>query len=107
MKKDKWVNKFKNEALPKLIVEFNPQQVLLFGSRIRGKPRKDSDIDIIIISDSFESIPFVNRMGLILKKIKFPKHVDYFCYTISEFEKIKNESCVLIDALEYAETINF
>lgn len=105
MSKDKWVKKFISEALPKLKIEFNPQQLLFFGSRIKGSPRKDSDLDIIILSDSFKNVPFVNRRGLVLKKVKFPKHVDYFCYTTDEFQKIKNQSSVIMDALEYAETI--
>ncbi|TFG13915.1 MAG: nucleotidyltransferase domain-containing protein [Promethearchaeota archaeon] len=107
MIEDIWVKRFIEEALPKLRIEFNPQKVLFFGSLIRGDPRKDSDLDVIIVSEFFNNIPFVNRMGLVLKKVKFPKHIDYFCYTPEEFQKIRNQSSVIIDALEYAETINF
>lgn len=105
MVKDKWIKKYKQEILPKIIEEYNPKKILLFGSRIRGTSNKYSDLDIIVISDSFQNIPFVNRMGHLLKKFKFQKHIDYLCYTPEEFERVKNQSSILIDALEYAETI--
>ena len=33
------------------------------------------------------------------KKIPFPKHVDYLCYTPDEYERIKDESVIIMDAL--------
>ena len=104
MVKDKWIEKFKQEILPKIIKEYNPKKVLIFGSRVKGESDENSDLDIIVISDSFKEIPFVNRMSLLLKRFKFPKHIDYLCYTPEEFERIKDKSSLLIDALEYAET---
>ena len=32
--------------------EYEPQQIILFGSYARGKPTKDSDIDLFIIKDT-------------------------------------------------------
>ena len=97
---DYWIERFRREALPKIVEEFKPEKVILFGSRIRGDARKDSDIDVIVISSHFEDIPFLKRMPLLLKKVPFPKHVDYLCYTPIEYEKIKKESSVIADALE-------
>jgi predicted nucleotidyltransferase len=97
---DYWIGKFQNEALPRLIEEFTPKKVIIFGSRVRGTAKKDSDIDIIVISSYFASIPFLKRMPLVLKKVPFLKHVDYMCYTPEEYERIKNESSVIMDALE-------
>jgi len=105
MVKDKWIEKFKQEILPQIIKEYNPEKILLFGSRVKGESDEDSDLDIIVISDSFNKIPFINRMSHLLKKFRFQKHVDYLCYTPEEFERLKNQSSILIDALEYAETI--
>ncbi len=97
---DYWIEKFRREALPKLIEEFKPEKVIIFGSRVRDSAKKESDIDIIVISTYFENIHFLKRMPLLIKKIPFPKHVDYLCYTPTEYEKIKNESSVIIEALE-------
>lgn len=97
---DSWIEKFQREAMPKLIEEFKPQKVIIFGSRVRGAARKDSDIDVIIISPDFAKIPFLKRMATVLKKVPFTKHVDYICYTPEEFDKIKNESSTIMDAIE-------
>jgi len=97
---DPLIRKFQKEALPNLIEEFKPEKIIFFGSRVKGDAKSDSDIDIIIISPYFKDIPFLKRMPLVLKKIPFPRHVDYICYTKEEYDKIKNESSIIIDALE-------
>ena len=55
---------------------------------------------------NFYGIPFIKRMPMISKRVPFPKHVDYICYTPNEFDRMKNESTVIIDALENALEIN-
>ena len=37
---------------------------------------------------------------MILKRARFEKHVDYICYTPTEFENIKDKSSVIMEALE-------
>lgn len=39
-------------------------------------------------------------MENMLKLVRFPKHVDYLCYTPEEFERIKDSSSIVEDALE-------
>ena len=102
---DMWLDKFKKGVVPKLIQEFAAEKILLFGSRIRGKASEDSDIDVIIVSNFFADIPFVKRMPLILKAIRFDKHIDFICYSPSEFQKIKTTSSIILDALKYGEYI--
>lgn len=97
---DHWIEKFRKEALPKLVEEFKPEKVILFGSMVRGTANKNSDIDIIVISSYFASIPFLKRMPIVLKRVPFPKHVDYICYTHSEYERIKHESSIIMEAVE-------
>jgi len=97
---DRWITKFKRDAVPKLVKEFKPAKVILFGSRVQGTAKRDSDIDVILVSTYFEDMPFLKRMPFVLKKLSFPKHVDYICYTPEEYERMKEESSVIIDALE-------
>lgn len=97
---DKWIEEFKRVALPILTEEFKPKKVLVFGSRARGVATEESDIDVIVVSSFFADIPFLKRMPLVLRKIRFPKHVDYICYTEQEYEKLKTESSVIMDAME-------
>ena len=99
MERDIWLDKFRREALPLIIRYFKPDRVLVFGSRARGTAHEESDIDIIIISERFGEIPFLQRMPMMLKLIPFPKHIDYLCYTPEEFGRMKHASSILIDAL--------
>lgn len=105
MSDDFWLKRFKSEVLPKIIENFKPERVLLFGSRIKRIAGEDSDIDVIVVSDTFTNIPFIKRMPLILQMVKFPKHIDFICYSSEEFERIKNESSILLDALEHGEEV--
>ncbi len=97
---DFWLEKFKREAIPKIKEAYSPEKVLIFGSRIKGNADEDSDIDVIIVSDLFRDIPFIDRMPLLLKLVRFPIHIDFICYTPDEFERIKDKSSVVMDALE-------
>jgi len=100
MNEDKWLTRFKNEILPLLEMELKPEAIFVFGSRVTGNAREDSDIDVIIVAGFFKDIPFIKRMPLILRTARFEKHVDYICYTPEEFDSIKDKSSIIMDALE-------
>ena len=97
---DMWLERFKKEVLPILIEQVKPSKVLLFGSRITENATEDSDIDVIVVSERFKTIPFLNRMEMILRLTRFPKHVDYICYTPEEFSNAKESSLIIENALE-------
>ena len=97
---DMWLQRFEIKVLPVLVSEFKPESVIIFGSRITGKAFEGSDIDVLIISDFFKDIPFIKRMPMVLRTARFEKHVDYICYTPTEFENIKDKSSIITDALE-------
>lgn len=42
------------EMLKKIVAEYAPQKVILFGSYARGCPGPDSDIDLLIIKETSE-----------------------------------------------------
>ncbi len=102
---DTWLNKFKQTVVPQLIQEFCPEKIILFGSQLRGKADENSDIDVIIVSKVFADIPFIRRMPMILKKVKFDKHIDFICYSPQEFQNIQNTSSIVIDALKHGERL--
>lgn len=101
MNGDLWIERFRREALPRIVAAFEPASVLLFGSRVRGDAREHSDLDVILISSRFAGIPLLTRMTVVQKTTGFPKHVDYLCYTPEEFDRLRHESSVLMDAEEY------
>ena len=45
----------------RLISDYSPQKVILFGSRVVGSQSRDSDIDLLIIKDTQES--FFDRLA--------------------------------------------
>ncbi len=47
------------KMLKKLIAEYTPEKVILFGSFAYGSPDPDSDIDLLIIKDTSER--FIDR----------------------------------------------
>jgi len=97
--RDKWIDLFIKEALPKIQREVNPSKVIIFGSRAGGFAEEDSDIDVIVVSNFFKNVDFLERMPMLLKLIKFEKHIDFLCYTEEEFEHLKESSVVVRDAL--------
>jgi hypothetical protein len=101
MAKDIWIEKFRRETLPRIVERFQPRKVILFGSRVSGDAGRDSDLDAVIVAESFLNVPRLKRMPLVMKEAPFVKHVDYLCYTPEEFERIKDQSMILIDALAH------
>jgi predicted nucleotidyltransferase len=104
--KDIILKKFLKTSLPLLQTEFAPETIIVFGSRISGGQRAESDIDLIIISDYFQNISFVNRMAIVLKKLRPARHVDAICYTPEEFVQVKEYSSVVNSALREGVVIN-
>jgi len=44
-------------AIQRLVAEFQPEEIFLFGSRAWGVPRGDSDIDLLVIVPSSNERP--------------------------------------------------
>jgi len=69
----------------------NVHKVVLFGSQLYGKPKKDSDIDIAVVSndfknkDVFELGPMTgNAVRATMKKFDIP--IDLIKLTVDEYE---------------------
>lgn len=66
---------------------FPDVRVILFGSRARGDHLESSDYDLIIISKTFEDIPFIYRPAHIYPFWDLDQDVEPLCYTPKEFER--------------------
>jgi len=75
--------------------KFNLSKIILFGSRAKGNYLKESDYDLIIVSDYFKNIPFLERMKLVYELCDLDINVDIFPITEEEYEKRKNEISIL------------
>ncbi len=45
------------EIVRRLVEEFNPEEIILFGSRAWGQPRTDSDYDLFVVVAESEEDP--------------------------------------------------
>lgn len=77
-------------ATQRLVAEFQPEQVWLFGSHAWGTPTQDSDVDLmVIVSQSDErAINRMQRAHRCLSGIGFPK--DVLVPTRAEVDRYKH-----------------
>jgi len=75
--------------LPQLRSEFEPQEIILFGSHARGEATVDSDIDVVIVSDKFREVKRPNRHRPFFKILWHDRSVDVICLTPVKFERMR------------------
>ncbi len=76
-------------AVRRIIDNFNPEKIILFGSYAYGQPTADSDMDLMIIMNTDEK-PHKRAVPLrkALKGIGIPK--DIIVKTPEEFDRFKD-----------------
>ena len=50
------------EMTRRLVAEFQPTQIFLFGSHAWGEPHEDSDVDLLVIVKGSEKSPRERRL---------------------------------------------
>lgn len=78
------------EMTRRLVNEFQPEQVILFGSYAWGTPNEDSDVDLMVIvsaSDEKEHKRMVRALHALRDK---PVPTDVFVKTRAEFDRYKH-----------------
>lgn len=97
---DPIVRRFANRYLPRLRRRYRPQLVLAFGSRARGEGLAESDLDLLIVSESFRGVSFLERASMLLADLDLPFATDLLCYTPEEFARKRREHGIVSLALE-------
>lgn len=70
----------------RLVRVFHPQLIILFGSRAYGKPRPDSDLDLLLVMDDVTSKG--RRSGEIRAQLRsFPVSLDVHTRTLAELTR--------------------
>lgn len=89
---------FKEKAKEK----YGIQKVIVFGSQVTGRARAGSDIDLLVVSDSFkkkaESMSKLLAEWHLNQKKKIP--VDFICFTRKEFDELARKATIVKQALE-------
>jgi predicted nucleotidyltransferase len=77
----------REEVVRRLVDEFHPEAIYLFGSHAWGKPDADSDMDLLVIISKSEEKPIQRaiRAQRSLRGVKVP--VDVLVKTRREFEQ--------------------
>jgi predicted nucleotidyltransferase len=83
------IESYLKNIVDKIINNFNPDKIILFGSYAYGHPNVDSDVDIMIVMDTDEK-PHKRAVSVrkVLKGIGIPK--DIIVKTPEEFERFKD-----------------
>lgn len=86
-------------ATQKLVAEFQPEQIWLFGSHAWGNPHDGSDVDLfVVVRDSSETpIRRAQRAHRCLRGLRMPK--DILVETRQEVDRVKELKTSLENAI--------
>lgn len=74
--------------------------IWVFGSQAAGTARPDSDTDLLVVSASFEALPFLERCARIRRAWPVDQSVDMVCLTPQEFEERRAKPTLVHEAVE-------
>jgi predicted nucleotidyltransferase len=76
-------------ATERLVAEFQPEQVWLFGSHAWGNPHEDSDVDLLVVVPHSDETPIrrSQRAHRCLRGLRMPK--DVLVETRQEVDRVK------------------
>ena len=100
-RKDKIISILK-EFRRKISSRFPINKMFLFGSQAKGTTKKDSDIDLIIVSKNFENKKSFRRAPELYHIWEYPYNVDIICLTPEEFELKKKYIGIIKEASKEA-----
>ena len=75
-------------------------KIIFFGSMATGESHKDSDIDLIIVSQSFRKVSFWKRAIALYDYWDLDYPVDFLCLTPEEFEKRRKQVGIVSEAVK-------
>ena len=78
-----------NEITRRIVENFKPEKIVLFGSYAQGNSTEDSDLDLLIVKDS--NLPRYKRGREVRKYLRGLKvAIDLVVYTKDEIQKWSN-----------------
>jgi len=86
--------------LRKFIKKHTVEKAIIFGSYARGEAKKDSDIDLILVSREFEGKSPLKRPVPFYLEWDLGYPVDIICYTPNEFNNLRKQVSIVSEALK-------
>lgn len=78
------------QIIDELVKNYQPEKVILFGSRVSGKTHEWSDVDLVVIKKTNKK--FRDRMHEASSSIDHILPVDIIVYTPEEFKRMSKDS---------------
>ena len=88
------LKEFKQDANKRIKVD----KLIFFGSRAKGKWKKTSDIDLLLISRDFKGKKYFKRSPPFYLMWNYQYDVDIICLTPQEFAKKQKEISIIHQA---------
>ena len=88
-------------SLPEIKRKFMLEKVYLFGSCATGEALASSDLDVVMVSERFGDMKFIDRISTVLELIDPSVEIDLLCYTPEEFNRKKEEIGIVSESLKY------
>ena len=82
-------SKLIKEVTSRLVKEFEPEQIILFGSSIWGAPGEDSDLDLLVIVPASELPPARRSARAHVIMGELPASLDIMVKTREEVERLR------------------
>jgi len=92
----KQLNSFKEKLNRKIAID----NMIFFGSIAKGKAKKWSDIDLVIVSKKFNNVKTYKRAKGFRDYWKLDYPVDFLCYTPEEFNRLKKQVTIVREAVK-------
>lgn len=71
MRRDVRIEAALQEIVRRLVAEYRPEKIILFGSYAYGEPHADSDLDLLIIKETADR--WIDRMSVV-RRIAYGAH---------------------------------
>ena len=77
-------------AVERLVAEFHPEQIWLFGSYAWGEPRSESDLDFVVVVPESDESPLARAQRAQSRLWGIPIAMDVVVPTKKDFERVRH-----------------
>lgn len=92
-------------VVQRIVQQFNPEKVILFGSYAYGKPNADSDVDLLVVMESDERPPH-RALGIVRQLLDVPFPMDVLVRTPTEVQQRLNTNDYFVrEIVEYGQIL--